>query len=64
MIQLYQENLVKEDWSRMKKNKMDIIGQKNYMTPCIEVQTLPLSEILTESGEEQYDNTFEDDFLS
>ena len=48
----------------MKKNEMDVIGQKNYMTPCIEVQTLPLSEILTESGEEQYDNTFEDDFLS
>ena len=48
----------------MKKNKMDIIGQKNYIAPCIDVITLPLSEILTESGEEQYDNAFEDDFLS
>ena len=47
----------------MKKNEMDVIGQKNYMTPCIDVITLPLSEVLTESVE-RFDNTFEDDFLS
>ena len=64
MIQSYQENLIKEDNRlRMKKNEMDIVEQKKYMTPNIEVTELPLSEILTESGELQYDNCFEDDFF-